>query len=247
MPKSPPTTRSRRAPRSLARKTTRTDEEIAVQIIAAISHHRLPPGTKLGEQRLGAIFGVSRTRVRQVLFRLATAKVITLSPNRGAFVARPTLREAREVFAARRVVESAIVALLVKVLTPFHVVRLQAHLKAEDAARAAHDSRGLVKLTGIFHVRLAELAGNTVLADMLQELVARSSLIIALYQSPSSATCPRDEHRTLLDAIARGEAGQAVKLMRQHLDHIERGLDLDGGAERDIDLKGVFDDLEANP
>src|SRR5258705_4652658 len=133
-------------------KPALSDEDIADSIVSAISNHNLPPGTKLGELQLGSVFGVSRTRIRQVLFRLATAKVITISLNRGAFVAKPTPQEAREVFEARRVIEPAIISQLAKAITPFHLARLRAHLDAENAARARSDYRSLVRLTGIFHV-----------------------------------------------------------------------------------------------
>jgi DNA-binding GntR family transcriptional regulator len=232
-------------PGARGRKAALSDEDIANRIVNAISNHNLPPGTKLGELQLGAVFGVSRTRIRQVLFRLATAKVITISLNRGAFVARPTPQEAREVFDARRVIEPAIIAQLAKAITPFHLARLREHLGAENSARAAGDYRALVRLTGIFHVLIAELAGNTVLADMLRALVARSSLIIALYPSPNPATCPPDEHGALIDALAKHDAARATNLMRRHLVHVEHALDLDGPLERNVDLKAVFADLKA--
>ncbi len=221
-------------------RRARTDEEIVSQIVTAISCHRLPPGTKLGEQKLGAIFGVSRPRIRQVLLRLQAANLITLSPNRGAFVARPTPTEAREVFAARRVVEAAIVSLLVANLGASQLAELRAHIKAEDAARERQDMHELIRLTGSFHVHLAENAGNAVLCDILRELVARSSLIIVLYQAPGTRTCPSHEHRALLDAIEARDAARAAKVMRGHLQHIERALDLESATERAIDLASVF-------
>ena len=80
------------------------------RIWTAIVDHSLPPGTKLTEDRLGEIFGVGRTRIRQVLFQLAHEGVVTLQHNRGAFVAQPSVREAREVFEARRAIEWAVIA-----------------------------------------------------------------------------------------------------------------------------------------
>ena len=77
-------------------------EETYERIWSAIMDHSLPPETRLVEQRLCEIFGLGRTRLRQVLQRLAHERVVTLMPNRGAMVARPSVREAREVFAARR-------------------------------------------------------------------------------------------------------------------------------------------------
>jgi DNA-binding GntR family transcriptional regulator len=239
------TNRTTQKPRreTRARESAVTDEDIAERIVNAICNQQLPPGAKLGESQLGAVFGVSRTRIRQVLFRLATAKVITISLNRGACVARPTPQEAREVFGARRVIESAQIAQLAKAATPFQLARLREHLGAENAARARGDYRALLRLTGVFHALIADMAGNTVIAEMLRALVARSSLIIALYPSSSPASCPPDEHGALLDAVSRRDAARATTLMRRHLEHVERALDIDGPAPRQIDLKAVFNDL----
>ncbi len=80
------------------------------QIHKAIVERRLEPGTKLGEEALREIYGVSRAQIRSVLVDLSHAKVVELRPNRGAYVAQPSVREARHVFEARRAIEAAIVA-----------------------------------------------------------------------------------------------------------------------------------------
>src|SRR5947199_8340847 len=61
-----------------------TPDEIYERIVSAIFEHRLAPGTKLGEDRLAAIFGVSRSRIRPALARLAHEKLVRLEPNRWA-------------------------------------------------------------------------------------------------------------------------------------------------------------------
>ena len=90
-----------------------TDTEMYERVVSAILDHRLPPGTKLGEDKLAGAFGVSRTRIRPVLMRLANEQVVTLVPNRGATVAQPTEQEAREVFEVRRLIEPTLVELFI--------------------------------------------------------------------------------------------------------------------------------------
>jgi len=80
-------------------------DAIHQRVWLAIVEHRLPPGTKLGEERLAKAFGVSRTQIRQVIERLAHDSIVTVHANRGAFVSSPTVEEAREVFVARRLIE----------------------------------------------------------------------------------------------------------------------------------------------
>ena len=74
-----------------------SDQAIYERMVSAILDHQLPPGTKLVEDRLAAAFGVSRTRIRPVLVRLANEKVVTLTPNRGAAIAEPSEQEAHGV------------------------------------------------------------------------------------------------------------------------------------------------------
>src|SRR3979411_3520396 len=75
------------------------------KIHVAIAERRLLPGVRLVEDQLAEVFGVSRMRIRSVLHALARDKVVTLQRNRGAVVAYPSVKEAKEVFAARRLLE----------------------------------------------------------------------------------------------------------------------------------------------
>lgn len=203
----------------------------------AIAERRLPAGTRLVEDRLAQIFGVSRARIRKVLLALSHSKLVTLQPNRGACVARPSVKEARDVFAARRVIEAAVIRDLVPAVTPEGLARLSAHLAEE---RTARDRRTQIKLSGDFHLLLAELAGNAIHLDFLRELVLRSSLIIAVYESPGATCCARDEHVELFEALVARDAERAAALMDAHLRGIEGRLALDEGEPAAVDLRQVF-------
>src|ERR1700710_1097137 len=95
--------------------TTEVDDTIGKPVVRwsavyvglrdAILTHALSPGTKLPEDELGEVYSVSRTIVRSALQSLAHDRLVTLEPNRGAFVAQPTKSEAREVFEARALIE----------------------------------------------------------------------------------------------------------------------------------------------
>ena len=89
-----------------AQDVTRQSEEstIYARIHAAIVERRILPGVRLVEDQLAEVFDVSRMRIRSVLQSLARDKVVTLHRNRGAVVAYPSVREAKEVFAARRLI-----------------------------------------------------------------------------------------------------------------------------------------------
>jgi DNA-binding GntR family transcriptional regulator len=217
-----------------------SDDEIAERLLAAILDHRLPPGTKLGEDRLAETFGVSRTRVRQVLFRLAGEKVVRQFANRGSFVAEPTVEEARDVFDARAAIEPMLAARVAERGAAGDVARLRDHVAREQAARQGGDSRAQIKLSGDFHLLIADMAGNAVLAATLRELIARSSLIIAAYGTPGGSDCAAQEHQRLVDAVRKRDREQAARAMRDHLAHVEHTLDLATRPGAGIDLRAVL-------
>lgn len=220
------------------RREGATEDEICERLTAAIFEHRLPPGTKLGEDRLAGIFGVNRARIRSVLPRLAHDGLVTLAPNRGAFVAEPSVQEARDVFEARRILEPAIVErALAHPERRTIVARLRQHVAAERKARSAGDTRAVVRLSGEFHMVLADMTGNAVLAKTMRELATRTCLVIALYDKPAVPSCLSEDHAELVDAIAAGERAHATRLMLEHLRHVEQNLDLTDTAAVRLNLE----------
>jgi DNA-binding GntR family transcriptional regulator len=201
-------------------------QRIAEAITTAIVERRLMPGTKLAEQQIADIFQVSRTLVRQALNQLSRDHLVTLEPARGAFVAQPSVEEARQVFEVRQMIEGALVKQLCATVTNAQVATLRAHLKTEADAVARTDITGRTRLLADFHVVLARLAGNEVLAQLLADLLSRCSLIALMYQSAHSAEHSADEHVAIVDAIERRDARTAMKLMEAHLGNVERNLQL---------------------
>jgi len=233
--------RSHRHTVKRGRRSGAAQDAIYQRILAAIFEHRLSPGTKLGEDRLASIFGVSRTRIRRVLPRLAHEGVVRLEPNRGAFVAQPTVAEARDVFEARRLIEPGIVErFLAQPDRRGMIARLRQHVAAERRARLEGDTRSIVRLSGEFHILLAEMAGNVLLAKTMRELASLTCLIIALYDSPSVPSCLGEEHAGIVDELAAGHAERAVKLMLGHLHHVEGNLDLSAADSAPVELEAAL-------
>lgn len=193
----------------------------------AIVSHRLAPGTKLPEDELAAIYSVSRTVIRSALQALSHDWLVRLEPNRGAFVAQPSPKEAREVFDARALIEPKVAALAAGVARHEDVRLLRSHLeKEEEALHAGRDSDAIM-LSAKFHVAIAEIADQAVLTGFVRDLVSHSSLIIALYWRRRDTTCESHAHHALVDAIEAGEAETAARLMEEHLLDLLSGLDLD--------------------
>ena len=204
-----------------------TTHQIVESLTRAIVEHRLQPGSKLAEQKLADHFGVSRTLVRQALFQLSQNRLITMEPARGAFVAAPSATEARQVFAVRRMLEAEMTRAFIREVTPARIKALRDHVAQEKKALASDNAHERVELLGDFHVRMAELTGNDVLARMLGELISRCSLITLMYQSASAAQHSADEHSAIVAALAARDETTAVRLMTEHLLHVEENLVFD--------------------
>jgi DNA-binding GntR family transcriptional regulator len=204
-----------------------TTSVIVESLTRAIVEHRLQPGTKLAEQKLADHFNVSRTLVRQALFQLSQNRLIRLQPARGAFVAAPTVEEARQVFAVRRMLEAGMARAFVRESSPVRIRALRDHIAKEKAAVDHEDAAGRVELLGDFHVRIAELMGNEVLAQMLGDLISRSSLISLMYQRAGAARHSQQEHVEIVKAFAAKDEERAVRLMDEHLLHVEGSLAFD--------------------
>lgn len=200
---------------------------IVQALTKGIVEHRLQPGSKLAEQKLADHFGVSRTLVRQALLQLSQHQLVTLEPARGAFVAAPSVTEARQVFAVRRMLESEMVRTFAQQVTPPKIRALKEHLAREKLAVQREDAPGRTELLGDFHVRIAELMGNDVLAQLLSQLIARCALITLMYQSSRAAEHSSDEHVEIVKALAARNEALAVRLMHEHLINVEQNLAFD--------------------
>jgi len=223
-----------------ARQKAPSVDAIHQRVVLAIVEHRLPPGTKLGEEKLAKVFGVSRTQIRQVIERLAHDSIVTVQPNRGAFVSSPSVDEAREVFAARRLIEPDLVRHATAKATAADIQRLRDHVAQESAARAANEKRAIIRLSGEFHQIIADIAGNRFLARTMRELETLTCLVIILYDAPNVPACPYHEHSDLVDAIEARKADRAAALMVEHLRHVEASLDFERGDDGEVDFEAVF-------
>lgn len=220
--------------------TTEKRDTIYERILNAVMEHRLIPGTKLVEEKLAGVFEVNRTRIREVLARLAHEGVVTTIPNRGAFVASPSVGEARHIFNARRILEPALIRSLVTRADEEQISELYDHVAQERAAREQGDKRAVIRLSGEFHLRMAEMVGSPPLLKLMRELSSLTCLIILLYDSPNVPACPNHEHLEIVKAIEAGDADTAVTLVIEHLTHIENTLDLSVGDEQEVDLEEIF-------
>jgi len=216
------------------------------QLAEAIYEHRLPPGTKLPEIELCRIFGVTRGAVRKVLTRLAAEELLDLIPNRGAFVARPSVEETRDVYELRRILEAGVVSALARHAPHRWLDDLRRQVAEEREANRIGDTPRYIRLAGKFHLDLVAATGNAALEQHLQRVVSRTSLMVALYDVPGTNTCSCHEHLEILDAIEAGDYAAAGRLMDERLRGCERQLRLGGEPQR-VDLAQALGAASPSP
>jgi len=198
--------------------------QIADQVVDAILSGRIAPGQRLGEQELAGVFGVSRTLVREAMARLSARGMVEVSSRRGWFVVQPSRAEAADAFSARVAIETGMLGALAPPLAKAKLARLKSHYKAERAAIRGGDAGQRSFLLGDFHVCLAECVSGPVLADILRDLTARTTLVATLFQSTHDAAQSCDEHVAIVAALERGEPAAAAELMRAHIANVAAAL-----------------------
>ncbi len=203
----------------------KSEVEIRNRIVQAIFERKLHPNVQITEEQLAAAFDVSRTVVRGAIARLSQDGILVKRPNVGTTVASPTKKETRDMLAVRMMVEPEIARLCAKLEGEAHFVPISEHLEKEALARRTGDRNTLVRLTGEFHMLLAELSGNTYLARLVPGLQTLTCLAILLYAHEEEA-CPPDEHSRIAQAIMRRDENSAADQMLHHLKHVESDLRL---------------------
>lgn len=213
----------------MAIKLTEKQKEIkriVYELTRAIAQHKLRPGTRLIESQLVESLSANRNHVQSALQRLALQNIVTIAPNFGAVVSTPSRRDAREIFIARQAIEPAIVALI----TPEKIVAWSAEIleqqRNERAVIERHDMHDIVYELDKFHLLLARIAGNSVLVNILANLLARSALVMMLYRQSEVIFSHYDEHKEIVDALLKDDIERAQKLMRKHLIELQTYLDI---------------------
>jgi DNA-binding GntR family transcriptional regulator len=204
-----------------------SDKEIYQEIFDAILSFRLRPGTRLTEENLSKIFNVGRTTIRSALLRLSQDHIIEIEPNKGAFIASPTVKQAHDILEARKIIEVAIVKDVIKYATASDFDLLRRIVKAEqDNIDDEHMVEG-IQLGGDFHLMLAKISQNATLERIITTLIPQTSLVIVLYEQPDAPKCSHLEHFELIDVMQKGQVDKASELMYNHVQGIKSRLKLE--------------------
>ncbi len=116
----------------------------------------------------------------------------------------------------------------------------RAMVALEKQADRHGDMAQAIQLTAKFHYQLAHTGNNQVLADFIEQLCYRSSLVIAAYGTRESVNCDCGDHASLIDLLDKGLVNESQHWMRHHLEHIKESISLSGKQEAHVDFGKLF-------
>ncbi len=179
----------------------------------------LQPGERLAEKQLAQQMGVSRTPVREALFRLEREGLIQVLPRQGAMVRRLSLEEARQVYEVRALLEGLAAQLAARNRPAEALAELRRILDASRQVMAEQDTRGLILHNNRFHDLIVEMAGNQVLHTILSQLRSQVNLLrITLWSVfPGRLEQTLSEHERIHAALAAGDEAGAEAAAREHI------------------------------
>ncbi len=174
------------------------------------------PGERLVEGRLSAELGVSRMPVREALRLLAAEGLVTIEPRRGASVTRFNPRQVRELVEVRATLEGLNAKLAAQRHEDAQIAQLQRILDQGTRAAATADAAQMRRLNQEFHDALANVAANSILAEIMRSLRDRTDLV---FTAINRDTGPQtwDEHAAILRAVIKGDAELASLLATRHV------------------------------
>jgi len=183
---------------------------------------KLERGRLYNEMKWAQQLGVSRTPVREALLELSNEGIIDFLPNRGVIIREITIKQVREVFEIRQIIEGYVTQALGKRLTPSDLMKLDRLIKKQEEQAARNDNESFIETDREFHVFLASRMDNQRLESILQNLRDQMHLMgIYALKNRERAEQVLAEHIEILNALKEADARKAQKAMIRHLKNTE--------------------------
>jgi DNA-binding GntR family transcriptional regulator len=193
-------------------------DETVKRIREMILRGALAGGEKIDEKGLSERMGVSRTPIREALRTLSSEGYIDLVPRRGAFVARVSDADIKELFEVMSGLEGLCVRLAMPRLTDKDLEKLEALHAAMEEQYARRDHKAYLKINWEIHGYIQKRSENKLLNEIIDGLRKKITLFRQqqLYQ-PGRFDLSIQEHRDLMAAIRQRDAVAAEKALAHHL------------------------------
>ena len=176
------------------------------------------PGSRIIEEELADALNTSRTTVRAGITRLNYDGFVEVRPNRGSFVAQPTLADMTHVYDLRIVLETMAVRLAIPRITEAGLQRMERNLERQIELEKNYSMAEYVQLNQSFHWEVVRAAGNEYLEKFLRELFNKSAISLIFYDASRSGRQSIETHRQLLEALKKRDEAAAVAAIRADID-----------------------------
>lgn len=205
-----------------------TSGRVADVLRTHVTEGRLPPGTRLSEEEIGAALGVSRNTLREAFRLLTHERLLVHEFNRGVFVRKLATADVQDLFAFRRIVEPGAIraARTTHGEVPEHLLAgvRRAVEQGEEAARSSRwGDVGTANMQ--FHQAIGALAESPRIDEAMRHVLAELRLVFHAMAAPQTFHEPYlAENRAMVDLLADGRCEEAETALTAYLGTAEEQL-----------------------
>ncbi|PRR78007.1 putative HTH-type transcriptional regulator YdfH [Clostridium liquoris] len=196
----------------------------------AILNRTLAPGTQLIESTISEKMKVSRTPIRNAIKDLALEGVVTIIPNRGAFIIQPSVEEIVQAFRMREELECTAIKFGLDKIEKDDIEKLNNIIEEEFKALRDRNIFEYLAMNKEFHMMLAIKSKNKYLIQFTEKIISQISIYLILYDSfynNSMQFETIEEHKKMVKAIEIKDAKLLEALIRQHTENGLNDLKID--------------------
>lgn len=199
--------------------------DVAYQAIKSdILNNRLKPGEAVPVEKYVKDLSLSRTPVREATLRLERERLVEIRPRLGTFVSHLDLRDIRDMYAVRRLLEGE-AARAAAMYAPLEAVQALLAELSSFSETGEIDTRGMSETGKRVHDLIVEHCGNEVLRAMIHSLKDHFTRFRSLsIQIPEKILSSHHEHIAILNSLAARDPDRACALIHQHFDHASQFL-----------------------
>lgn len=189
-------------------------ETLRDEIIAGV----YKPRQRLVEEELSEKFFVSRTPIREALKHLESAGLVTIEPYKGAFISDVNLKDIRNIYELRCVLEAFVTKEAMPYITSDAVSQLRGSLTRMRICIEEGDGSGYAAENAAFHSILYECCPNKIAVRFVQQLLdMTASFRLLSWRTISGMRKALEGHQKILDAIIAADAEKAAMYASQHI------------------------------
>lgn len=209
-------------PESLATLAEQAYQQLRHQIL----HGELEPGVIVSERMLAERVQLGKAPVRVAVQRLASERFLTIEPRRGIVISPRSVQDIIDQYEIRAVLEQLVVRQIAGKLRPEQVDRLLALVEEHRAIAETSEPARTLSADFAFHRLLCEFHGNSHLIAVFNRILDAlfPELRLSHEKAPERVAEAVREHQAVAEALIRGDAAEAERLMTKHLSSCQQFL-----------------------